>query len=82
MGRGLHPGGMRPLRETVKRSDLAGWVDYGYCASPSRFFWGPRLHLLRALQLGTRNRTHPASRVRKVYPGGKCQQLAEGIESR
>ena len=27
-------------RETAKRSDLAGWAEYGYCASHSRFFWG------------------------------------------
>lgn len=33
-------------RETVKRSDLAGWAAYGYCASHSRFFWGLRLHLV------------------------------------
>jgi hypothetical protein len=33
-------------RETVERSDLAGWADYGYCASHSRYFWGLRLHLL------------------------------------
>lgn len=33
-------------RETVKRSDLAGWAQYGYCASHSRYFWGLRLHLL------------------------------------
>jgi len=33
-------------RETVKRSDLAGWATYGYCASHSRFFWGLRLHLI------------------------------------
>jgi hypothetical protein len=33
-------------RETVKRSDLAGWANYGYCASHSRFFWGLRLHLI------------------------------------
>jgi hypothetical protein len=33
-------------RETVKRSELAGWAEYGYCASHSRFFWGLRLHLL------------------------------------
>lgn len=32
-------------RETVKRSDLAGWATYGYCASHSRYFWGLRLHL-------------------------------------
>lgn len=31
-------------RETVKRSDLAGWAQYGYCASHARYFWGLRLH--------------------------------------
>lgn len=30
-------------RETVKRSDLAGWAEYGYYASHSRFFWGLRV---------------------------------------
>jgi DDE family transposase len=33
-------------RATVKRSELAGWANYGYCASHSRFFWGLRLYLL------------------------------------
>jgi len=33
-------------RETVHRSDLAGWAGYGYCASHSRLFWGLRLHLV------------------------------------
>lgn len=33
-------------RETVKRSELRGWANYGYCASHSRYFWGLRLHLL------------------------------------
>lgn len=33
-------------RETVQRSDLAGWAEYGYCASHSRFFWGLRLHMV------------------------------------
>jgi hypothetical protein len=33
-------------RETARRSDLAGWAQYGYCASHSRFFWGLRLHLV------------------------------------
>jgi Transposase DDE domain len=33
-------------RETVKRSELAGWAKYGYCRSHSRYFWGLRLHLL------------------------------------
>ena len=36
-------------RETTKRSDLAGWAEYGYCASHSRFFWGLRLHLVCAV---------------------------------
>ena len=36
-------------RETVKRSDLAGWAEYGYCASHSRWFWGLRLHLVCTL---------------------------------
>ena len=36
-------------RETVKRSDLAGWAEYGYCVSHSRFFWGLRLHLVCTL---------------------------------
>lgn len=33
-------------RPTVKRSETAGWAEYGYCASHSRFFWGLRLHLV------------------------------------
>jgi hypothetical protein len=36
-------------KETVKRSDLAGWAQYGYCASHSRYFWGLRLHLVCTL---------------------------------
>ena len=36
-------------RDTVKRSELAGWAPYGWCASHSRFFWGLRLHLLCTL---------------------------------
>jgi hypothetical protein len=36
-------------RDTVRRSDLAGWAEYGYCASHSRYFWGLRLHLLTTL---------------------------------
>jgi hypothetical protein len=36
-------------REAVQRSDLAGWAEYGYCASHSRFFWGLRLHLVCTL---------------------------------
>ena len=33
-------------RPAAKRSNLAGWAGYGYCASHSRFFWGLRLHLI------------------------------------
>jgi hypothetical protein len=36
-------------RETTKRSALAGWAQYGYCASHSRWFWGLRLHLVCTL---------------------------------
>jgi hypothetical protein len=36
-------------RDTAKRSDLAGWAEYGYCASHSRYFWGLRLHLVCTL---------------------------------
>ncbi len=36
-------------RETVRRSDVAGWAEYGYCASHSRYFWGLRLHLVCTL---------------------------------
>jgi hypothetical protein len=36
-------------KETVRRSDLAGWAEYGYCASHSRYFWGLRLHLVCTL---------------------------------
>ncbi|WP_411075803.1 hypothetical protein [Streptomyces sp. cmx-4-7] len=35
--------------ETVKRSDLAGWVRYGNRDSHTRHFWGLRLHLLCTL---------------------------------
>jgi len=35
-------------RETVKRSEFAGYAAYGYCASHSRYFWGLRLHTLMA----------------------------------
>jgi hypothetical protein len=36
-------------KETTRRSDLAGWAEYGYCASHSGYFWGLRLHLLCTL---------------------------------
>jgi len=37
-------------RETVKRSELAGWANYGYCASHSRFYWGLKLYLVTTLE--------------------------------
>jgi len=36
-------------KDTVHRSELAGWAEYGYCASHSRYFWGLRLHLVCTL---------------------------------
>ena len=36
-------------RATAKRSALAGWACYGWCASHSRWFWGLRLHLVCTL---------------------------------
>ena len=36
-------------KETARRSELAGWAQYGYCASHSRWFWGLRLHLVCTL---------------------------------
>ena len=33
-------------RPAVRRSDMAGWAGYGYCASHSRWFWGLRLYLI------------------------------------
>ena len=36
-------------RDTVRGSELAGWAEYGYCSSHSRYFWGLRLHLIATL---------------------------------
>jgi hypothetical protein len=33
-------------RETVRRSELAGWAHYGYCAAHSRWYWGLKLYLV------------------------------------
>jgi hypothetical protein len=33
-------------RQTVRRSELAGWASYGYCAAHSRYYWGLKLYLL------------------------------------
>ena len=50
-----------------KRSDLAGWAEYGYCASHSRYFWGLRLHLvctLHGLPVGLRADRRQGRRTR------------------
>lgn len=36
-------------KPTAHRSDLAGWAEYGYYASHTRYFWGLRLHLVCTL---------------------------------
>ena len=36
-------------RDVVRGSALAGWAQYGYCASHTRYFWGLRLHLVATL---------------------------------
>jgi Transposase DDE domain len=33
-------------RQTVKRSALRGWADYGWCPSHSRWYWGLKLYAL------------------------------------
>ena len=33
-------------RETVRRSELAGWAGYGYCAAHSRWYRGLKLYLI------------------------------------
>jgi len=35
-----------PSRETVRRSELAGWAHYGRCAAHSRWYWGLKLYLI------------------------------------
>jgi hypothetical protein len=37
-------------RETAKRSELAGFANYGYCASYSRYYWGLKLYLVTTLE--------------------------------
>jgi hypothetical protein len=51
-------------REAVHRSELAGWAEYGYCASHSRYFWGLRLHMLATLHA-------PARRLRAHRSQGR-----------
>ncbi|MBA3489852.1 MAG: IS982 family transposase [Longispora sp.] len=37
-------------RETTKRSELAGWANYGYCAAHSRWYWGLKLYLVTTME--------------------------------
>jgi hypothetical protein len=37
-------------RETAKRSELAGFANYGYCASHSRYYWGLKFYLVTTLE--------------------------------
>jgi Transposase DDE domain len=46
VGGGFHSLECGRSREIARRSHLAGWAEYGYRASHSRYFWGLRLHLL------------------------------------
>ena len=55
-------------RETARRSDLAGWAEYGYCASHSRYFWGLRLHLV----------VHPARPARRLRADRRQSRRAPG----
>ena len=42
-------GRVRAFEGNAEPFRLAGWAEYGYCASHSRFFWGLRLHWLCTL---------------------------------
>jgi hypothetical protein len=51
VGRRFHAGAARLFLgdgEAQRRGGV-GWAEYGYCASHSRYFWGPRLHLVCTL---------------------------------
>ena len=37
-------------RQTVRRSELAGWAGYGYCPAHSRWYWGLKLYLITTLE--------------------------------
>lgn len=50
MGGGFDPLECGRSRETAQRSDLAGWAEYWYRASHSRYFWGLQLNLVCTLQ--------------------------------
>lgn len=55
-------------RETVKRSELAGWAAYGYCAPHSRYFWGAQA--LAAVR--------PRRHADQLLPGARQRARARG----
>lgn len=70
-------------RQTAKRSDLAGWAGYGYCASHPRWFWGLHLHLVATpaglpitFALTTRKSTNATSRATCSSPTRYCSLAA------
>jgi len=79
-------------RETVVRSALADVADYGWCAPPSRHFWGLRLHLAaapdgtpRALQLASPKldeRTVGLRLVQRCASGGETLICDKGYAGR
>jgi hypothetical protein len=72
-------------RPTVKRSDMAGWANYGYCASHSRWFWGLRLLRIpmfpnaqsEGFRTGRRRRPRSGRRL-GVWPGVHLLYLRAG----
>lgn len=63
-------------RETVNRSDLADWANYGYCRSHSRFYWGLKLHLVCTptglpVRPGINRTAGPCSPVLGAMPGDR-----------
>jgi hypothetical protein len=67
-------------RETVQRSNLAGWAEYGYCASHSRVLLGavsaPGLHPSRtSRRLGPERREGRRTRSLRTDP---CQHSGVG----
>lgn len=73
-------------RDTARRSELAGWAQYGYCARHSRYFWGLWLHLLctpGGLQGSGVVEFCPVSRSREVEDGeragGVARDVADGL---
>lgn len=73
-------------RETARRSDAAGWAEYGYCASHTRYFWGLRLHLVCTLtglaRPSSGTRTTSAGPSRQTSPGGSWCCCARSARAR